>query len=322
MFTSKNQSTQLYMGTGMRRAFITPELAKDHAIQFNSIPLKKQAILSLIEKDCCMIILDTNRKLLSTCRKKLKKKEYSVDSFDLSSLDESICFNPFSYIHNEKDIAFLGNYMINFIEREHSTVYLSEFARSHAKLLLYALIAYVWKYSRDKRTFEYLLDLFKLAVHDTNKLDKLFLELQKNEKVEGTESAATYYYNEFKKVSVLPEAYVVIEKLLLLLKDSAFDDANRFLHRKEFSLKEFCGDKQALFIQFPTKDPGENLVTCMFLYLVLNNLFSVRNNELEHGTSDFRPVHLLLNKHVTHLPSDLEEYMLLGRRFNINTTIW
>ena len=61
---------------------------------------------------CSMVITDPKAELLRKTGGLLEKKGYEVRVFDLINPDTSFCYNPFEYVHDDKDVLRLISNLI------------------------------------------------------------------------------------------------------------------------------------------------------------------------------------------------------------------
>lgn len=70
------------------------------------------ALPNIMQCNCSMIITDPKAELLRKTGGLLKKKGYEVRVFDLINPDTSFCYNPFHYVHDDKDVLRLISNLI------------------------------------------------------------------------------------------------------------------------------------------------------------------------------------------------------------------
>lgn len=65
------------------------------------------ALPNIMQCCCSMVITDPKAELLRKTGGLLEKKGYEVRVFDLINPDTSFCYNPFEYVHDDKDVLRL-----------------------------------------------------------------------------------------------------------------------------------------------------------------------------------------------------------------------
>ncbi|WP_330581593.1 type IV secretory system conjugative DNA transfer family protein [Faecalicatena contorta] len=70
------------------------------------------AIPNIMQCNCSMVITDPKAELLRKTGGLLKKQGYEVRVFDLINPDTSFCYNPFQYVHDDKDVLRLISNLI------------------------------------------------------------------------------------------------------------------------------------------------------------------------------------------------------------------
>lgn len=70
------------------------------------------ALPNIMQCCCSMVITDPKAELLRKTGGLLEKKGYEVRVFDLINPDTSFCYNPFEYVHDDKDVLRLISNLI------------------------------------------------------------------------------------------------------------------------------------------------------------------------------------------------------------------
>ncbi len=70
------------------------------------------ALANIMQCCCSMVITDPKAELLRKTGGLLEKEGYEVRVFDLINPDTSFCYNPFEYVHDDKDVLRLISNLI------------------------------------------------------------------------------------------------------------------------------------------------------------------------------------------------------------------
>ena len=135
-------------------------------------------------KGCSLVITDPKGTLITECGKMLAAAGYDVRVFNVISFKKSMHYNPFSYVHSEKDILKLVTTLMTNTKGEGSGG--DPFWEKSERLLLTALIAYLhYEAPVEEQNFATLLEMLNTmqVLEDDeeyqNPVDLLFEELAK-----------------------------------------------------------------------------------------------------------------------------------------------
>ena len=156
-------------GSGKTRFFIKPNLmqcqSKDYPVSF--------------------VVTDPKGSIVVECGKLLEKNNYRIKIFNIINFSKSMHYNPFAYIHSEKDILKLVNTLICNTKGDGKSG--DDFWVKAETLLYCALIGYIhYEAPEEEQNFATLIELVNaMEVREDdetfeNPVDIAFKELEKN----------------------------------------------------------------------------------------------------------------------------------------------
>ena len=165
-------------GSGKTRFFIKPNLLQMHS---------------------SYVVTDPKGELLSSCGTALMRKGYQVRVLNTVNMKKSMKYNPFAYIHSEKDILKLVTALIANTKGDGKAG--DEFWTKAETLLYTALIGYIhYMAPEEEQNFNTLLDMLNsMEVREDdesfeNAVDILFKKLEEKD----PEHFAVRQYKKFK----------------------------------------------------------------------------------------------------------------------------
>lgn len=221
--------------------------------------------------------------IIIECGKMLMRHGYKVKVLNTINFSKSMHYNPFHYIHSEKDILKLVNtIMVNTKgEGEKSS---EDFWTKAERLLYCALIGYIWyEAPEEEQNFATLLEFINASEtredDETfkNAVDMLFEELEKEE----PEHFAVRQYKKYKLAAGKTAKSILISCGARL---APFDIAElrEIMSYDEMELDMVGDQRTALFIIISDTDDTFNFVVAM-MYSQLFNLLCDRADDVHHG---------------------------------------
>lgn len=221
--------------------------------------------------------------IIIECGKMLVRHGYKVKVLNTINFSKSMHYNPFHYIHSEKDILKLVNtIMVNTKgEGEKSS---EDFWTKAERLLYCALIGYIWyEAPEEEQNFATLLEFINASEtredDETfkNAVDMLFEELEKEE----PEHFAVRQYKKYKLAAGKTAKSILISCGARL---APFDIAElrEIMSYDEMELDMVGDQRTALFIIISDTDDTFNFVVAM-MYSQLFNLLCDRADDVHHG---------------------------------------
>ena len=229
------------------------------------------------------VVTDPKGTIIIECGKMLVRHGYKVKVLNTINFSKSMHYNPFHYIHSEKDILKLVNtIMVNTKgEGEKSS---EDFWTKAERLLYCALIGYIWyEAPEEEQNFATLLEFINASEtredDETfkNAVDMLFEELEKEE----SEHFAVRQYKKYKLAAGKTAKSILISCGARL---APFDIAElrEIMSYDEMELDMVGDQRTALFIIISDTDDTFNFVVAM-MYSQLFNLLCDRADDVHHG---------------------------------------
>jgi len=246
----------------------------------------KPNIMQLHSSYC---ITDPKGTLLVECGNLLAKAKYQIKVLNLINFKKSMHYNPFMYIHSEKDILKLVNTIIANTKGEGDKSG-EDFWVKAEKLYYQALIGYIWYESpEDEMNFSTLLEMINASEareddeNFKNAVDLMFDELAQRE----PDHFAVRQYAKYKLAAGKTAKSILISCGARL---APFDirELRDLMSYDELELDLLGDRKTALFIIIPDTDDTFNFVASI-MYTQLFNLLCDRADDVYGGRL---PVHV------------------------------
>ena len=167
---------------------------------------------NVLECACSMVITDPKSEILRKTGNLLKQKGYEVIVFDLINPAASFCYNPFVYVHDDREVLTLIENLIQNTTPSHSKSSDPFWEKSETALLQALMLYLLHEAPPEEQNFSMVMEMISAAeVHEDDDnyqspLDILFERLEMRE----PDSIACKQYRIFKQA-----AGVVCSKRLL-----------------------------------------------------------------------------------------------------------
>ena len=256
-------------GSGKTRFFVKPNLMQMHS---------------------SYVVTDPKGSILTECGRLLYQKGgYRIKVLNTINFSKSMRYNPFVYIHSEKDILKLVNTIIANTKGEGEKL-AEDFWVKAERLYYTALIGYIWyEAPEDEMNFTTLLDMINSseAREDDedfkNPVDLMFDRLEARE----PEHFALKQYQKYKLAAGKTAKSILISCGARL---APFDiaEVRELMDTDEMELDTIGDRKTALFVIISDTDDTFNFIVAM-LYTQLFNLLCDRADDVYGGRL---PVHV------------------------------
>ena len=242
----------------------------------------KPQLMQMPEK-VSFVVTDPKASLVIECGTMLVRGGYKVKVFNTINFRKSMHYNPFHYIHSEKDILKLVNTIIANTkgEGEKST---EDFWVKAERLLFCALIGFIWyEAPEDEQNFSTLLEL--LNASETREDDETFENavdlLFKDLEAEQPEHFAVRQYKKYKLAAGKTAKSILISCGARL---APFDIAElrEIMSYDELELDMIGDQRTALFIIISDTDDTFNFVAAI-MYSQLFNMLCERADDVYNG---------------------------------------
>ncbi len=254
-------------GSGKTRFFIKPNLLQCHS---------------------SYVLTDPKGELLLSCGHLLEKKGYRIKIVNTVNFKKSMHYNPFEYLHSDKDILTLVTALIANTKGDGKSN--DEFWEKSEKLLYTALIGYIhYEAPKEEQNFSTLLELLNsMEVREDdedfkNPVDLMFEELEKRK----PDHFAVRQYRKFSMAAGKTSKSILISCGARL---SPFDiqELREITAYDELELDTIGDKKTALFLIMSDTDSTFNFLISM-IYTQLFNLLCEKADDFYGGRL---PVHV------------------------------
>ena len=242
-----------------------------------------------------MVITDPKAELLRKTGGLLEKKGYEVRVFDLINPDTSFCYNPFEYVHDDKDVLRLISNLIQNTTPKGSQSSDPFWEKSETALLQALMLYLLHEAPPEEQNFAMIMEMLGSAqVKEEDEdyespLDILFDRLE----MRDPESIAVKQYHVFKMGAGKTLKSILISVGVRL---SAFNlpQIARLTYTDDLHLEEMGEKKIALFCCIPDSDKSLNYLVGMIYGQLIQTLYFVADRKYKGRLPV--PVHLLIDE--------------------------
>ena len=237
---------------------------------------------NIMQKNCSYIITDPSGGLYREYGSFLEYMGYTIKCFNLTHMEKGNHYNPFRYIHSDKDIEVLVTTLISNTtppDRQGG----DPFWEKSETALLVALIAYLWHYTaKECQNFSSVMRLMRAADVDENDsssksaLDQIFEMVEESD----PDSFAVKQYKTFKMGAGKTLKSILISCAVRL---QAFDllDVALLTDTDDIDLDSIGDEKTALFIIVPTGEKTFNFLAAMMYSQLFQRTYDYCENTAE-----------------------------------------
>ena len=243
---------------------------------------------NLLQCHCSYVVTDPKGSIVVECGNALLKKGYRIKIFNTINFKKSMHYNPFAYIHSEKDILKLVTTLIANTKGEGKGG--DEFWEKSEKLLYTALIAYIhYEAPKSEQNFASLLELLNaMEVREDdeefqNPVDLMFEDLNRKK-------PNTFAYRQYRlyKLAAGKTAKSILISCGARLAPFDIAELREITAYDELELDTLGDRKTALFLIMSDTDATFNFLISM-IYTQLFNLLCEKADDVYGGRL---PVHV------------------------------
>lgn len=279
------------------------------------------ALPNIMQCCCSMVITDPKAELLRKTGGLLEKKGYEVRVFDLINPDTSFCYNPFEYVHDDKDVLRL---ISNLIQNTTPKVSQSSdpFWEKSETALLQALMLYLLHEAPpEEQNFAMIMEMLGSAqVKEEDEdyespLDILFDRLE----MRDPDSIAVKQYHIYKQAAGKTAKSILISVGVRL---AAFNlpQIAKLTNTDELDLSSMGERKVALFCCIPDADTSLNYLVGMIYSQLFQTLYYMADRV--HGGALPVPVNCIMDEFPNvSLPNEFEKILATCRSRSIYCSI-
>ena len=288
-----------------------------------AIPNIMQCCLSQGEsvRGCSMVITDPKAELLRKTGGLLERMGYEVRVFDLINPDTSFCYNPFCYVHDDKDVLKLINNLIRNTTPKGSQASDPFWEKSETALLQAQMLYLLHEAPPEEQNFPMIMEMLGSAqVKEEDEeyqspLDILFERLE----MRKPDSIAVKQYQIYKQAAGKTAKSILISVGVRLAAFNLKEIAN-LTCTDELDLASIGEKKVALFCCIPDADTSLNYLVGMIYSNLFQTLYYVADRK--YGGRLPVPVHCIMDEWPNvALPDDFDKILATMRSRAISCSI-
>lgn len=279
------------------------------------------ALPNIMQCCCSMVITDPKAELLRKTGGLLEKKGYEVRVFDLINSDTSFCYNPFEYVHDDKDVLRLISNLIQNTTPKGSQSSDPFWEKSETALLQALMLYLLHEAPPEEQNFAMIMEMLGSAqVKEEDEdyespLDILFDRLE----MRDPDSIAVKQYHIYKQAAGKTAKSILISVGVRL---AAFNlpQIAKLTNTDELDLSSMGERKVALFCCIPDADTSLNYLVGMIYSQLFQTLYYMADRV--HGGALPVPVNCIMDEFPNvSLPNEFEKILATCRSRSIYCSI-
>lgn len=296
-------------GAGKSRTYAVPNI-----LQCSQAESKKGG-------GCSIVVTDPKGELLRKTGGLLERMGYEVRVFDLINPDTSFCYNPFCYVHDDKDVLKLINNLIRNTTPKGSQASNPFWEKSETALLQALMLYLLHEAPPEEQNFPMIMEMLGSAqVKEEDEeyqspLDILFERLE----MRKPDSIAVKQYQIYKQAAGKTAKSILISVGVRLAAFNLKEIAN-LTCTDELDLASIGEKKVALFCCIPDADTSLNYLVGMIYSNLFQTLYYVADRK--YGGRLPVPVHCIMDEWPNvALPDDFDKILATMRSRAISCSI-
>lgn len=279
------------------------------------------ALPNIMQCCCSMVITDPKAELLRKTGGLLEKQGYEVRVFDLINPDTSFCYNPFEYVHDDKDVLRLISNLIQNTTPKGSQSSDPFWEKSETALLQALMLYLLHEAPPEEQNFAMIMEMLGSAqVKEEDEdyespLDILFDRLE----MWDPDSIAVKQYHIYKQAAGKTAKSILISVGVRL---AAFNlpQIAKLTNTDELDLSSMGERKVALFCCIPDADTSLNYLVGMIYSQLFQTLYYMADRV--HGGALPVPVNCIMDEFPNvSLPNEFEKILATCRSRSIYCSI-
>lgn len=279
------------------------------------------ALPNIMQCCCSMVITDPKAELLRKTGGLLEKQGYEVRVFDLINPDTSFCYNPFEYVHDDKDVLRLISNLIQNTTPKGSQSSDPFWEKSETALLQALMLYLLHEAPLEEQNFAMIMEMLGSAqVKEEDEdyespLDILFDRLE----MRDPDSIAVKQYHIYKQAAGKTAKSILISVGVRL---AAFNlpQIAKLTNTDELDLSSMGERKVALFCCIPDADTSLNYLVGMIYSQLFQTLYYMADRV--HGGALPVPVNCIMDEFPNvSLPNEFEKILATCRSRSIYCSI-
>lgn len=279
------------------------------------------ALPNIMQCCCSVVITDPKAELLRKTGGLLEKTGYEVRVFDLINPDTSFCYNPFEYVHDDKDVLRLISNLIQNTTPKGSQSSDPFWEKSETALLQALMLYLLHEAPPEEQNFAMIMEMLGSAqVKEEDEdyespLDILFDRLE----MRDPDSIAVKQYHIYKQAAGKTAKSILISVGVRL---AAFNlpQIAKLTNTDELDLSSMGERKVALFCCIPDADTSLNYLVGMIYSQLFQTLYYMADRV--HGGALPVPVNCIMDEFPNvSLPNEFEKILATCRSRSIYCSI-
>ncbi len=264
------------------------------------------ALPNIMQCCCSMVITDPKAELLRKTGGLLEKKGYEVRVFDLINPDTSFCYNPFEYVHDDKDVLRLISNLIQNTTPKGSQSSDPFWEKSETALLQALMLYLLHEAPPEEQNFAMIMEMLGSA--------------QVKEEDEDYESPLDILFDRLEMRD--PDSIAVKQYHIYKQAAGAFNlpQIAKLTNTDELDLSSMGEKKVALFCCIPDADTSLNYLVGMIYSQLFQTLYYMADRV--HGGALPVPVNCIMDEFPNvSLPNEFEKILATCRSRSIYCSI-
>ena len=234
---------------------------------------------NIMQANTSYVITDPSGELYANYGYFLENQGYHVKCLNLDHMDRGNHYNPFNYIHSDKDVTVLVTTIIANTTPPNQKAG-DPFWEKTEITLLNAVIAFLYRYaSKDKQNFTSVMNMIRAAeVNEQDdsyqsKLDLMFEKIA----VSDPNSFALKQYRNFKQGAGKTMKSILIS-VLTRLNSFDLEDVARLTSTDDMDLDTIGDKKTAIFVIIPTGETTFNYIASLMYSQLFQRMYHYCEN--------------------------------------------
>ena len=250
---------------------------------------------NIMQCNTSFVTLDPKGEILRDTGYLLEKEGYVIKVMDLINMNKSHCYNPFEYIHDDKDVLKLIPNLIRNTTPKGSQTNDPFWEKSETALLEGLCLFLLHEAPKEEQNFTMVMEMIAAAdVREDDEyyispLDRLFNDLQR----EKPNSLAVKQYNIYKQAAGKTAKSILISVGVRLAAFNLESIAS-ITSTDELELEKVGERKTAIFAVIPDNDSTFNFLVGMLYTQLFQTLYY--QADIVHGGELPVPVHFLMDE--------------------------
>ena len=276
---------------------------------------------NIMQCNTSFVTLDPKGEILRDTGYLLEKEGYVIKVMDLINMNKSHCYNPFEYIHDDKDVLKLITNLIRNTTPKGSQTNDPFWEKSETALLEGLCLFLLHVAPKEEQNFTMVMEMIAAAdVREDDEyyispLDRLFNDLQR----EKPNSLAVKQYNIYKQAAGKTAKSILISVGVRLAAFNLESIAS-ITSTDELELEKVGERKTAIFAVIPDNDSTFNFLVGMLYTQLFQTLYY--QADIVHGGELPVPVHFLMDEFANvALPDEFDKLLSTMRSRQIFVSI-